>query len=135
MLNVPLHAEASHVSGQKSGPGIESDARPDDSLLHLATSPLSGRESEPEEEFLALFHFLVDRLTVRQISSNLSYFSLCTDFPRAKGELLRMHQLAVIGSFLFPSLGAANLLPASNPAPFVEVRLLFSCRGARFIFL
>ena len=45
-----------------------------------------------------------------------------------------MLQLAVIGSFLFPSLGAANLLPASNPAPFVEVRLLFSCRGARFNF-
>ena len=48
--------------------------------------------------------------------------------------MLRMLQLAVIGSFLFPSLGAANLLPASNPAPFVEVRLLFSCRGARFNF-
>ena len=48
---------------------------------------------------------------------------------------MRTLQLAVIGSFLFPSLGAANLVPASNPAPFVEVRLFFSCRGARFIFL
>ena len=122
MLNVPLHAEASHEICQKNGPGIESNARPDCSLLHLATNPLSGRESEPEEEFLALFHFLVDRLTVRQISSNLSYFSLCIDFSRVKGELLRMHQLAVIGSFLFLSRSVATVCPALNPAPLVEVR-------------
>ena len=94
-------------------------------FFYTATSHMSGPSGEVGSlgssfGVIPLFGRSTDGAT--NFTKPFTFFTLCIDFSRVEGELLRKLQLAVIGSFLFPSLGASNLDPASNPTPFVEVR-------------